>query len=89
VESSVRCLAAGDRAARNDLASALDELAVLYPQHIEKEDGHFFWPTSVYFTDDEQAKMLEEFGEINRRASHERYEALVKRLEQSVGKKKA
>jgi len=49
------------------------QLGNFYPKHIEKEDKHFFYPCQEYFDKDEQAKMLAEFWEFDRKMIHEKY----------------
>ncbi|MGZ6291212.1 MAG: hemerythrin domain-containing protein [Syntrophales bacterium] len=58
----------------------LKELARFYPQHIEKEDKHFFFPCMDYFTREEQDAMLLEFYEFDRKMIHEKYEKVVEDL---------
>ena len=60
----------------NKLSEIIDlarQLANFYPQHIEKEDKHFFYPVQDYFTPVEQEKMLLEFWEFDRKMIHEKY----------------
>jgi hemerythrin-like domain-containing protein len=62
----------------------LDKLNVLvnfYPEHIEKEDKVFFPATEVYFSQEEQDAMLEEFWEFDKEMIHEKYRSLVKQLQ--------
>ena len=49
------------------------QLGNFYPKHIEKEDKHFFYPCQEYFDKEEQAKMLAEFWEFDRKMIHEKY----------------
>jgi hemerythrin-like domain-containing protein len=58
----------------------LKELAWFYPQHIEKEDKHFFFPCMEYFTKEEQDRMLSEFWEFDRKMIHEKYTKVVELL---------
>ncbi|MDD5723655.1 MAG: hemerythrin domain-containing protein [Syntrophales bacterium] len=58
----------------------LKELAQFYPQHIEKEDKHFFFPCMDYFPKDEQNKMLDEFWEFDKNMIHEKYKKVVEQL---------
>jgi hemerythrin-like domain-containing protein len=59
----------------------LAALVQFYPQHIEKEDKHFFFPCMDYFTEAEKDEMLREFREFDRALVHQKYAGLVKRLE--------
>lgn len=50
----------GEPSAPKDLAYLLEDLVRLYPAHIDKEDRLFFLPCMDYFSEEEQARMLEE-----------------------------
>ena len=63
-----------------EVMDCLQELARFYPQHIEKEDKHFFFPCMNYFTKEEQDAMLSEFYEFDRKMIHEKYAKLVEDL---------
>ncbi|MGZ3592545.1 MAG: hemerythrin domain-containing protein [Syntrophales bacterium] len=63
-----------------EVISYLKELARFYPQHIEKEDKHFFFPCMDYFTREEQDAMLLEFYEFDRKMIHEKYKKVVEDL---------
>jgi len=71
----------GDGNAFDIIVRVTSELVEFYPLHIEKEDRHFFKPAFEYFSDSEQAQMLEDFDEFERRVLHEKYEGLVESLE--------
>ncbi len=64
-----------------DILAALDELVQFYPKHIEKEDRHFFLPCMEFLTRQEQAKMLNEMEEFDRKMIHEKYRKVVEGLE--------
>jgi hemerythrin-like domain-containing protein len=74
--------AQGSIEALHDILAAFDELVKFYPKHIEKEDRHFFLPCMEYLTKDEQAKMLEEMEEFDRKMIHEKYRKIVEELEE-------
>ena len=63
-----------------EVIGCLKELAQFYPQHIEKEDKHFFYPCMEYFTREEQNAMLLEFNEFDRKMIHEKYKKVVEDL---------
>jgi hemerythrin-like domain-containing protein len=63
-----------------EVIGCLKELARFYPQHIEKEDKHFFYPCMDYFTKQEQDAMLFEFYEFDRKMIHEKYKKVVENL---------
>jgi len=67
--------------ALDDLLLHLEELVLFYPRHIEKEDNHFFIPCMTYFSDAEQAELLERMAEFDRRMIHEKYRGLVEGIE--------
>lgn len=56
-----------------EIISYLKELTQFYPQHIKKEDEHFFIPMLDYFREDELIKMINEFGEFDKNILHWRY----------------
>jgi len=60
----------------------LGRLVDFYPQHIEKEDKHFFIPCMAYFTEVEQAGMLQAMWDFDRRMIHEKYQGVVTGIEQ-------
>ncbi|HEY49469.1 MAG TPA: cation-binding protein [Dehalococcoidia bacterium] len=64
-----------------EIIKSLEKLVKLYPEHIEKEDKHFFYPILDYFTREEQDEMLQEFWDFDRMMIHEKYQKLVERLE--------
>jgi hemerythrin-like domain-containing protein len=70
-----------DNNALEDIVAIISELVEFYPKHIEKEDKHFFIPVMKYFTKQEQDDMLQEFWEFDRKLIHEKYKAVVERLE--------
>jgi hemerythrin-like domain-containing protein len=71
--------------ALDDLLLHLEALVVFYPQHIEKEDKHFFIPCMAYFSEAEQAQLLEKMAEFDRQLIHEKYRGLVEGIEQRRG----
>jgi hemerythrin-like domain-containing protein len=73
---------AGDGSAAKDIRKALGELLLLYPDHIEREDKHFFFPVMDVFSKEEKDAMLEQFWEFDKRLIHEKYGSLVKDLEE-------
>jgi hemerythrin-like domain-containing protein len=63
-----------------DLLKGLTEFC---PQHIEKEDKHFFFPCMNYFTPAEQQRMLQEFWEFDKKMIHEKYTKIIEELTHS------
>jgi len=71
----------GDISALADIAGNLHSLIDFYPKHIEKEDKVFFPASRAYFTVEEDQAILAEFWEFDREMIHEKYKALVEKLE--------
>jgi len=74
----------GDESVIPDLIAELEALAAMYPPHIEKEDKHFFIPVMDYFTEEEQAAMLQEENDFDRRFIHQVYLGKVEAREKEV-----
>ena len=69
----------GKKSAADTIKICLIDLSNLYPKHIEKEDKRFFYPLLDYFSEAEQAAMLKEFNEFDRKMIHEQYRDVLKR----------
>jgi len=67
--------------ALEELLKNLETLVNFYPQHIAKEDKHFFIPCMAYFSDAEKAEMLQEMYEFDRQMIHEKYRGVVAGIE--------
>ncbi|MFX1589955.1 MAG: hypothetical protein ACFFC1_17570, partial [Promethearchaeota archaeon] len=61
----------------SDIINLLSELVKFYPEHIKKEDKHFFIPVMNYLEKDEQDKMLQEFWDFDKTLIHEKYKRVV------------
>ena len=72
---------AGDSDVLSEMIYQLKKIVQFYPQHIEKEDKHFFLPVMDYFSEAEQQAMLDEFWEFDRKMIHEKYKKLVEQQE--------
>jgi hemerythrin-like domain-containing protein len=72
----------GDRGAITEIKELLLKIGGFYPEHIEKEDKHFFYPILEYFSKEEQDNMLKEFWEFDRKVIHEKYQKVVEQREQ-------
>ncbi len=68
----------GNAESLSDVAAHPKALVYFYPQHIEKEDRHFFRPVMEYFTPAERDALLEEGFELDRKLIHEKYETISK-----------
>lgn len=73
----------GDKKAKADALNGMKALAAFYPNHIEKEDKHFFLPCMDYFSREEKDNMLEEFRKFDAALIHGKYRAVVKQMEES------
>ena len=71
----------GGRGSAEAVAGQLEVLAKFYPAHIVKEDKHFFIPVMDYFSAAEQAVMLREFYEFDRKFVHVAYREIVSALD--------
>jgi hemerythrin-like domain-containing protein len=63
------------------ICGKLKALTDFYPGHIEKEDRVFFPAAMRCLSKEEQAAMLAEFWEFDRKMIHEKYSSQVERLE--------
>lgn len=70
-----------------EIQEKLQQLIILYPQHITIEDTQFFFPIMEYFSTSEHEAMLQEFYNFDRTVIHERYRLLVESLEKKSYKK--
>lgn len=71
----------GKTEALNEILKNLEKLVEFYPQHIEREDQHFFIPCMAYFTDAERAEMLQAMWDFDRQMIHEKYRGVVAGIE--------
>lgn len=67
----------GEASAPKDLAFLMEELVRFYPAHIDKEDRDFFLPCMDYFTEEEQAHLLQEAEVFERNLLQSFYEEMV------------
>ncbi|MEA2069977.1 MAG: hemerythrin domain-containing protein [Asgard group archaeon] len=66
----------------NEIINLLRKLVEFYPNHIIKEDDHFFKPVMDYFSEDELAEILSNEYEFDRAFIHEYYKDRINALEQ-------
>ncbi|TXT62992.1 MAG: hypothetical protein BAJALOKI1v1_810006 [Promethearchaeota archaeon] len=71
----------GDKNAIDTIIKKMEILIDFYPQHIDKEDNHFFIPVMDYFSDEEKENLLQEGQVFDRRMIHRKYDDLVKEFE--------
>lgn len=67
----------GKTEALQEILNLLTTLVKLYPEHIEKEDKHFFYPSMEYFSDEEQEEMMEQFHLFNQNFTDKRYKQII------------
>jgi hemerythrin-like domain-containing protein len=67
----------GDKDSISTIIECMQSLIDFYPEHIEKEDRHFFIPVMDYFSQDEIDRMLHEEDEFDRKLIHEKYSDIV------------
>ena len=70
------------------IVGCMKTLVDFYPQHIEKEDKHFFIPVMQYFSSEEKDSMLEEGFEFDKNLIHAKYKDIVVHTEALYRKKK-
>ena len=76
----------GNTQALTDIKACIGELIVFYPQHIEKEDKQFFYPSMEYFSNEEQDEMIRQFQEFDLKMIHEKYREEVEELGEELQK---
>ena len=76
-----RSTSRGRFSALTELIRSGEELVRFYPEHIVKEDKHFFLPVMQYFTQEEQDNMLDEFNRFDQTLIHDKYRGIVEGLE--------
>lgn len=67
----------GDKNVIYMVIEKMKALADFYPNHIDKEDNHFFIPVMDYFSKEEQDALLTEGQIFDRRMIHRKYNNLV------------
>jgi hemerythrin-like domain-containing protein len=75
---------AGDEDMFLIITARLNALTEFYPQHIEKEDKHFFLPVMGYFSKEEKDSMLREGFEFDQSLIHDKYKQIVEQSERST-----
>ena len=79
--------AGGDEGMFLVITARLKALADFYPQHIEREDKHFFLPVMRYFSEEEKEAMLREGFEFDQSLIHDKYRQIVEQSERAAGSK--
>lgn len=57
-----------------EIISHIKEVAQFYPQHIKKENEHFYYAIQDYFGAEEHDKMIREFTEYDKNILHWKYQ---------------
>lgn len=73
----------GDQSAKDEIIEQMEMLVRFYPEHIEKEDKHFFLPCMEYFTEEEKRAMLQECYDFDKQLIHEKYSMIVQGFERT------
>ena len=64
-----------------EIIGTVERILLLYATHIETEDKHFFYPSMDYFSDEEQALMIQDLFEYDKTLNKDKYESMVKQFE--------
>ena len=81
LEQAKETYVSGRTEALKDVLELLSSLVKLYPEHIEKEDNHYFYPCMKYFSEQEQQEMLDSFLGFNQDFTDKRYKQIINSLE--------
>jgi hemerythrin-like domain-containing protein len=76
--------AAGDEGMFLIISARLKSLTEFYPEHIVREDKHFFLPVMRYFSQEEKDAMLQEGFEFDQSLIHDKYRQIVEQSERST-----
>lgn len=78
----------GEQGAVEEVIKILQTLSVIYPDHIEREDKHFFPVAMKYLSKEECDTMLDQFKEFDSKLIHEYYKMEVGRIKSTLEAKK-
>ena len=81
LERALEDYQSGNAGAMEHIIAKLGALVDFYPDHIEKEDKHFFLEVIELFSEEEQSQMLREMRDFDSKMIHVTYEAKVSELE--------
>lgn len=79
----------GEKNGLADVIAALNIITIFYPQHEEKEEKHFFYPSMEYFSKEEKDRMLRDFEAFDSRLFHKENRRLIEQLEKRRKEQKA
>ncbi|CAJ35320.1 hemerythrin domain-containing protein [Methanocella arvoryzae] len=88
IEAAKNSFVKGDKEAVAQIIAALNIITIFYPQHIDKEDHHFFYPSMEYFSKEEKDQMLREFSAFDTRLYHDEHKRIVEELERRKAEQK-
>ncbi|MDF1568700.1 MAG: hemerythrin domain-containing protein [Spirochaetaceae bacterium] len=74
----------GDSSRLEEILDVTGELIEFYPEHIRKEDKHFFPDTQRHYNKAELDAMLREFYDFDMQMIHEKYRSTVEAMESRV-----
>jgi hemerythrin-like domain-containing protein len=72
----------GEKSGPANIIATMNLITQFYPEHIKKEEQHFFYPVMDYFTPEEKDKMLQDFMVFDSKLVRDKYTAAVKQLEE-------
>jgi hemerythrin-like domain-containing protein len=75
----------GNQRALSEIIACLKDIADFYPQHIEREDKHFFLPIMDYFTESEKNLMLEKEMDFDKEFIHRIYKEKTIQVKNALG----
>lgn len=78
----------GEKTAEADIIAALNIITIFYPQHLDKEEHHFFYPSMDYFSKEEIDRMLQDFAALDSRLYHDEHRKIIDDLEHRKAEQK-
>lgn len=71
----------GEKDALAKVIGALNIITIFYPQHLEKEEKHFFYQSMEYLSPEEKDRMLRDFREFDAKLFYDEQKRLIEDLE--------
>lgn len=81
IEQAKESYTRGEKDAHAKVIAALNIITIFYPQHLQKEEKHFFYQSMDYFSPEEKDKMLRDFAEYDAKLFHDEHKHLIEELE--------
>ncbi len=81
IEQAKESYIRGEKDAHAKVIAALNIITIFYPQHLQKEEKHFFYQSMEYFSPEEKDKMLRDFTEYDAKLFHDEHKHLIEELE--------